>query len=132
MIRVVLDTNIIFSAIFWKGNPHKAVKAGIKGEYCILTSYEIIDELARVLNEVGWQRRNIQRWQKLLLRKSILIQPTKSLEIIKEDPDDNKFLTCAVEGRADYIVTGDKHILKLKRYGRIKVVKVKEFLENLK
>lgn len=129
MIKTVLDTNIIFSAIFWKGNPYKAVKALIRKEYQHITSREILDELIKILREVEWEERSINRWERLILRNSILIKPNISLNVIKEDTEDNKFIECAVSGKADYLITGDKHLLKIKKYQKVEIIKVKEFLE---
>ncbi len=64
----------------------------------------------------------IDSFEEELLRVATLVVPSKKIDIIKEDPDDNKVLECAIEGNVDYIISGDRHLLKLKEYSGIRIV----------
>jgi len=68
----------------------------------------------------------------LILEKSELAVPKRKVNVVKQDPDDNKFIEAALEGEADYIVTQDRHLLKLKEFEGIKIVTPEEFLRILK
>lgn len=72
---------------------------------------------------------DISWWESLILEKSSIVFPQVSLDIVKNDPDDNKFIEAAVEGNAAYIVSQDKDLLLIKEYARIKIVSPSEFLE---
>ena len=63
-----------------------------------------------------------------VVNNSIIVKPTEKLNIVKDDPDDNKIIECAVEGSADYIISQDNHLLNLKEYKGIKIIKPEEFL----
>jgi hypothetical protein len=60
--------------------------------------------------------------------KAEIVRPRKSLNVVQEDPSDNKFLECAIEGKADYLVSGDNHLLKLKEFEKVKIISVTDFL----
>ncbi|MFH1752357.1 MAG: putative toxin-antitoxin system toxin component, PIN family [archaeon] len=131
MIRIVIDTNILISASFWKGNPYKLIELAIKKEIDVFTSIEILEEYAEVI------KRDFKTSEEELIEKINwfmqilkLVEPQTIIQEIKEDPDDNKILEAAVEAKANYIISGDKHLLRLEEFKGIKIVKVKEFLEN--
>ena len=68
----------------------------------------------------------IEEWKNLILKNSVLIAPSTKIDIIKEDPDDNKFLETAVDGKADFIISQDKHLLNLKEYRGVKILRPEE------
>ncbi len=72
-----------------------------------------------------------EQFLEVLLANSVLVEPKENINIIKEDPDDNKFLECAVEACADYIISGDAHLLKLQQFRGIEILSPKEFLSDL-
>ena len=74
----------------------------------------------------------IEWWEDIVLEKSILVIPKRKVNVVKDDPDDNKFIEAALEGKADYIVTQDRHLLNIKEFEGIKMVTPKEFLRILK
>ncbi|MFQ6072670.1 MAG: putative toxin-antitoxin system toxin component, PIN family [Methanosarcinales archaeon] len=131
-MRVVLDTNIKVSAIGWKGNPRKILQLGIDGKITLLESLETLNELQEVLYRDKFdfipsdKKLSILR---ILVELSEIIKPEIKLEVIKDDPDDNKFLECAIAGNANYLISGDKHLLKLKYFRGIKILSAKEFLD---
>jgi len=131
--RVVLDTNILISGIGWSGSPKDVIEAFLKGEFILLISESLLNELERILNYKkfyfipGYLKESLIR---NLLKAAEFVKTKKKLDIIKEDPEDNKVLECALFGKADYIVTGDKHLLKLCKFNNIKILTPIEFLKE--
>lgn len=132
MIRAVLDTNIIISSVFWKGNPYEVVRRGILGEYQLVTSAEILDEVADKLRvKFKFQEESIQELVDILLTHCQIVEPTAKFDVVR-DKSDNKVIECAFDCKADYIVTGDPDLLELKEFRGIKIVTAKEFLEKVR
>lgn len=132
--RVVLDTNILISGIGWSGSPKDVIEAFLKGEFILLISESLLNELERILNYKkfyfipGYLKESLIR---NLLKAAEIVEIKKKLDIVKEDPEDNKVLECALFGKADYIVTGDKHLLKLCKFNNIKILTPIEFLKEI-
>ena len=141
MIRAVLDTNILLSALITKREapPLQLYKAFISQKFLLITSPSILAEVEDVIN-----RENVVKYHKLnpKQREAIIeqllalcyvtlesVKPEKV--IIERDPKDDKFLHAAVEIHAEYIVTGDKDLLDLKEYEEIKIVSPSDFLAVL-
>ncbi|MEK6938617.1 MAG: putative toxin-antitoxin system toxin component, PIN family [Nanoarchaeota archaeon] len=131
-MRVVLDTNVFVSGIHWKGSSEKMLRLWMSGDLELVSSMPIIEEIIRVLAgfKVPLEPEDISWWESLILEKSILVFPTEKIDIVT-DPNDNKFIEAAVEGKAQYIVSQDKHLLVLKQYQRIKILHPDEFLKLL-
>lgn len=129
-MRVVLDTNVFVSGIHWVGDSEKILRGWMLGEFTLVSSLPIIDEIVRVLMafKVPLQPEDISWWENLILEKSSLVFPTKYLNVVKDDPDDDKFIEAAVEGNAIYIVSQDRHLLDIKEYSGIKILHPHEFL----
>ena len=131
--KIVIDTNIYISAIFWDGNPRKVVELGRSGHIWVFTSAEIekeIDEKLRIKFELAEDEA-----EHILLDFSTFTIPvkiTQKIKVIADDPDDDKFIECAVSCGADYIVSGDKHLLGLKAYEGIRVINAANFLSSFK
>jgi len=131
MTKAVLDTNIIISSVFWEGKPYEVVRKGIRGEFNIVISPEILDETAdRLRNKFQLPEEAIQELMDILLTYSQIIQPVSTFDVVR-DKKDNKIIECAFDGQADYIVTGDPDLLILKEFRGIKIVKAGEFLEKI-
>jgi uncharacterized protein len=132
-MRAVLDTNIYVSGIHWTGSSEKILRAWMSGTFRNISSIPIIEEIIRVLMafKVPLESSDISWWEGLILEKSTLVFPSEVIEIIKDDPDDDKFLEAAVEGSARYIVSQDKHILKLVQYRGMKMIHPDEFVKLL-
>ena len=131
-INVVLDTNVFISSIFWTGNPHRIVELALDKTIQVYTSLEILTELERVLkNSFKQDTQFIERQIALILEYALVIQTNQRVEIIKEDQDDNKIIECALAAKADYIISGDHHLFDLKEIFEIRIVKPKEFLEEI-
>lgn len=136
MHRVVIDTNVLISGIIQrKGFPYKVVKSWEDETILLITSPLMIKEAKKVLNYPKIKKKycldeaKIKQTVLNLLKYSILIENPPALDVKKEDPDDNKVLSTAIEGKADYIVSGDSHLLDLKAYKEIKIITAKRFCE---
>jgi len=134
MIKAVLDTNILLSSLFWKGQPRKIVDLAIENKFHAVPSADILEELKCVLEEdfsqVPYDAR--ERILRDILSYSALVIPKKITVKNLRDFQDTKIIACALEAEAEYIVTGDKDLLVLKEYARIKITTAREFLEALK
>lgn len=130
-MRVVLDTNVFVSGIHWSGPCEKILRYWFLNKFELVSSLEIIEELVRILSsfKIPLSNEDINWWRDLIVEKSILIIPEEKIDIVKDDADDNKFVECAVEGNVNYVITQDKHLLKLKEFRGIKIVNSREFLE---
>jgi len=137
MHKVVIDTNQFISGIISKnGASAKLIDAWRKYRYILIMSDDIINEIKRVLEYPHIKKKyNISPSKILslieLIKRESTVVSNFSPDIIKDDPDDNKILGCAIMGNADYIVSGDKHLLKLTKYKNIKIITVNKFLELL-
>jgi len=129
-LKVVLDTNIYISAILFGGDPERIRKLSKEKELEILISEAIIAEIAEVLRKkFNWKSWQISQIIDEIRESATLVIPNQTLSITKGDEDDNRILECAVEGKVQYIVSGDKqHLLPLKEYQGVKILSPAEFL----
>lgn len=130
--RVVLDTNVLVSAFGWEGIPHKIFESAVEGELELIVSYDQLSELRRVLEypKFGFTENQRQRFIMIVLEVATIAEPMEKIDIVKDDPDDNIILECAVAGNAHYIVTGDRHLLGLKEFRGIRILNPREFIES--
>lgn len=131
MIKVVLDTNIFISGIFWEGNfCAKIIDLWREGKIVLVSSIELIKELVKTLRDfkIQMDENMIKSWKELIIKNSIMVELTEKISVIKEDSGDNKFLEAAIAGEVEYIVSQDRHLLNLKEFREIKIVKPEEFL----
>lgn len=137
-MKITVDTNILVSATFWSGDSFKIIERVENKEIELILSKEIIKEYSEVLQykEIQDKIKNKNLEMKYPLEKiqsmAKMIEKTRSIDIIKEDSTDNKFLECAVAGQAAYIISKDKHLLKLKEFENIKIILPEEFLRIIK
>ena len=134
MMKVVFDTNVFISGIFWEGNfCAQIIDLWREGKVTLVSSVEIVEELVKTLRgfKIQMDEENVKEWEQIILENAILVEPSKKLDIVKEDSDDNKFLEAAITGNAGYVITQDKHLLKIKEFQGIKIVKPEQFLEIL-
>lgn len=134
-MRAVIDTNVLISGfINSRSSPAKVVDLWIAGKFEPVVCRGIIEEYSTVLirdkfSVLGSVEERLDALSKLLsLGHVVLVDPQQKLDVIKDDPKDNIFLECAVEGRCKFIVSGDRHLLDLKEYTAIKIVDAREFL----
>jgi len=136
-LRVVLDTNVLISATFWKGSSRKVLDACMKEKIRVVTSLGIIEEFIQTLaRETKFKatEHDITRYRNKILEKSDMIFPKERIQIVKKDVTDNKVLECAVEGNANYVISRDNHLLDIKKYRGIKTItpeRMIRILENL-
>ena len=130
--KVVLDTNIFISSIFWRlGAPHKVVELALDKRIQVFISVDILKELEKVLRrDFEEPEEMILRQLNLILSYATLVKPRIKLSIVKEDEADNRILEAAREAKADYMITGDKRLLALREFKGTKIVAAKEFIEN--
>ena len=130
MIRVVLDTNVYISALMFGGLPGSLLDLALLQSFLPVISPALLDELDEKLRlkfEVSAEDTAIIRAK--LESIAEIVRPDMVLHVIEDDPDDNRVLECAVKGNTDYIVTGDRHLLKLGSYEAIPIVTVRQFLD---
>jgi putative PIN family toxin of toxin-antitoxin system len=129
-VRVVFDTNIFISALVITGSlAEKAILKIIEGEDCLLISRDIIDEVLSVLSsKFGRDREALSHVAVTLSELAEWVRPGRRVKIFRDEPD-NRILECAIYGRADLLVTGDKEILQLKEYKGVKIISLKEYVE---
>ncbi len=130
MTVVVFDTNTLFSAVGWRGNPYRCVELARLGTITGVTCYELLDELAdKLQSKLNFPPELVADTIADFLGFLRLVSIPGKLKFIAADPDDDVVLECAVVGEADYIVSGDKrHLLPIGDYEGIRVVSSAEFL----
>lgn len=128
-VKVVLDTNVFISALFWKGSPYQIFKEVLKGVILNFTSPEILEEIKkRLLDKFQLPFERVKEFLGIIIFNSQIVYPKKRIGLIKKDPSDNKIIECTLEAKASFIISGDKHLLDIRRYKGIKIVSPREFL----
>jgi putative PIN family toxin of toxin-antitoxin system len=130
MIRIVLDTNVIVSALVFGGVPRGVLELAEAGQCELFYSKPIQTEVRRVLAEkFDWPQAMLQAALPVLWGMGTLVVPRTTLNAVPADPDDNRILECAAEARAQAIISGDHHLLDLQNYKSIPIVTPRQFLE---
>ena len=135
-LKLVLDTNVWISGLLWGGKPASLVKAAEDRKVSIFISEEIVAEISQVLVYPKIEKiyRSTLNRQDLVEQVLELVKFTKvanKISVIQEHPSDNKFLECAIAAKADFLVSGDKHLLKVVSYEKISILSVNDFLKLL-
>ena len=131
-MRIVLNTNVFISGIFFTGPPYQILKAWRDGKVQLLVSPSILDEYQRIGVELALQFRDVDLrpfWDLLTIQAEIVLAPTLP-QVIHDDPSNDKFLEAAVAGNASYIISGDKHLPKLSEFQGIQILKPKDFVQR--
>jgi uncharacterized protein len=132
MTRVVADTNIFISALMFGGLPGSFLDLAFLRSFQLVTSPLLLDELDEKLRlKFGLSARDAEQVRAKLEGTALVLTPELALKVIVEDPDDDRVLECAVAGEADYIVSGDRHLLKLGSYQGISIVSAREFMDAI-
>lgn len=132
-MRVVADTNIIVSAIFFAGKPQKFLQEWFRNKFDLVCSEEIYHEYIATIEKIaGKYQEEIKKEIIPVLRDKLIFVKNRFNNKYSRDPDDNKFINCARSADAYYIVTGDKDLLVLQKIDKIKIVTVSEFLKFIK
>jgi putative PIN family toxin of toxin-antitoxin system len=131
--KVVIDTHVFVSGLTFKGKPREVLDLVWRGDIEACISSFILKELEETLKkDFGWNRDQIKHTIEKIKDKTILVHPRNKVSVIKEKDVDNRILECAVEGRVQYLISGDrKHLLPLKEYQRTKILSPAEFLRVL-
>ena len=135
-MKIVLDTNVWLSGIFWDGEASKILEKAEKKDIQIIISEDILSEIINVLNReskfkkyILHLRLSIEDLLRTILSISTLIETKTKLDIIKEDPKDNIILEAAIEGKAEYLISYDNHLLNMIEFRNIKIISPREFLK---
>jgi uncharacterized protein len=128
-LRVVLDSNVIVSGLGWSGPPARIVDAALDGRLELLTSQALLTELRRVLAypKLAKVIDSAEQLVDLVEASSVVVHPVGVLEVV-DDESDNRVLEAAVEGAADYIVSGDAHLLGLGSFQGIPIMAPGQFV----
>ena len=131
-MRVVIDTNLYISALMFGGLPGVLFDLMLAKSFETIVSPVLLDELEEKL----CGKFELSREDAALIRAKItgvatVIEPTETLRVIERDPDDDRVLECAVSGKADVIISGDRDLLDLRQYQGIPVMRVREFLSSV-
>ncbi len=129
-MRLVLDTNVIISALLFDGTPEKLVRGVLGGSHQLVLSPYIISETSRILRiKFKINPKSLELLEQLLAESEIVyFEPF--LDVLSDKPD-NRMLETAIKGTANYIITGDKPLLALKEYKRIQIIGIREYLKIL-
>ena len=130
-MKIVVDTNVFISGIFFSGNPDRILRAIHDGQFDAFCSPDIVSEyhtvfyrmLSKGIGEVD------QKQLDELLEKLTTVDPSTSIQVCR-DPDDDKFIECAVEAKALYIVGGDKDLLSVEEYDGVEIITAADFCER--
>ena len=128
--KVVLDTNILISAIIFGGKPRDILQLVLHKRIIAVTSPSLITELGEVLiKKFDFLPERVQLIVKKLKRNFKVVNPSVGIHILKDEPD-NRVLEAAIESNCDYIITGDKELLKLRLYKNIRIVNADKFVNT--
>ena len=133
--KIVIDTNIFISSVLFKGRADKLVELWKKSEFVFLISKDVLEEYIQVLS---YPKFSLTKEEiKYIIEETLLpfvkiVKVSSCIEIIKDDISDNKFISLAIDGKADFIVSGDKHLLGLNKVDDIKIIPLKKFLSFIK
>ncbi|MFH1953992.1 MAG: putative toxin-antitoxin system toxin component, PIN family [Pseudomonadota bacterium] len=134
-MKIVVDANLFASALIKpKSNPGRILDLVKQNQVELILSPAIIREIKRILLYPKLQKYHRKTAQEIdayfedILMFSWIVEAKETVNLIKADPSDNKYLACADEGEADYIISGDHHLLDIETYRGIKILKAKSFL----
>lgn len=133
MLRVVVDTNVLVSATIVQGKQFEILKLAKLGKIRLTISPEIIKEFEEVISRERFgfsKEQSISNATKQILEIAEIVIPQHKVNIVKDDPDDNIVVECAIESNADIIISGDAHLLELKRYKNIQIINATEFFKT--
>ena len=130
-MRVVADTNVLISALLFGGLPEQILLAGLRGEIQLLTSIPLLEELENVLmRKFRFDPKFAKDSCDFIRDVAERVEVISHLNVIKNPEGDNRLLECAVDGKADFVVSGDtKHILPLREYEGIKILSPSDFVK---
>jgi len=131
-VRIVLDTNVFISGVFFSGPPYQILKTWRDGKVQLVISQEILEEYQRVGETLADQFPGVDLGpilEILTVKAKLTLSPSLP-EPVSDDPDDDKFLACALASKAKLIVSGDKHLLNVSGYRGIDIIKPRQFVDD--
>ncbi|MBW2038244.1 MAG: putative toxin-antitoxin system toxin component, PIN family [Deltaproteobacteria bacterium] len=131
-MKVILDTNVFISGVFFTGPPYQILKAWREGEVKLVVSQEILEEYLRVGETLAAQFSGVELapiLELLTVEAELTLAPSLP-EPVCVDPDDDKFLACALASKTKLIISGDKQLLKVSGYRGIEVVRPRKFVDD--
>jgi putative PIN family toxin of toxin-antitoxin system len=135
MLKVVLDTNVLVSALIKSGKPRTLVFKLLGGKVQLILSRNILDEFVEATDDYEIRRyvdeKDVMLFLKFLATFGKIVVVKSKFKVVKQDPDDDIILRTAYDGKADYIVTGDNHLLSLGEFRGIKIVTLDEMSKML-
>lgn len=136
MLKIVADTNVLVSALIRTGKPRQLILRIDGATVRLLSSNALMDELTSVLAEKEIVKyaslREVERFLRYVGSRTTMIRVRSRFTVVKEDPSDDLILNTAYSGKANYIVSGDRHLLSLREFKRMKIVTIGAMLEILK
>lgn len=130
-MKIVIDTNVVVSALFFGGKPQRLLHNAISGVFEVVVSKEIIEEyielIERISDKYSGRKENFSLNEFISICR--LVAPTRKIGVCR-DRDDNKFLECAAEAKCLYVVSGDNDLLALERFEDIEIITVTEFFDR--
>ena len=133
MIKLAVDTNTLISSLGWKDSkPRKVVDGCLSEKWILVESIALLKEFLKVIQRPKFNfisEDDKKEFIVNLINVCEVVEPKKKVNVIKEDPEDNMVLECALEGRVDYLISGDEHLLKLKEHEGIKILSASDFLK---
>ena len=131
-MKVILDTNVFVSGVFFSGPPYRILEAWRDGKIQLVMSREILDEYRRVGESLAEQFPNVelQPMLKLITTNAELFSVQNLPEPVCKDPDDDKFLACALASKCKVIISGDKNLLKVYGFHGIRVIRPRDFVDE--
>jgi putative PIN family toxin of toxin-antitoxin system len=131
-MRITVDTNVLISALGWNGAEAAVIEMVLDSSLELCLSAQILSEFYRVVKypKFGFTDREIDGFIGRLLPYVVFISPEQTINIVTADPEDNKIIECAIAGKSNYIISGDKHLLQLCEYEGIKILRASEFLRT--
>jgi hypothetical protein len=133
MLKVTLDTNVLISALITNGKSRALFYDLVKGKATLVVSEGILEEFVTVTNDPRIRRyvteKDVKRFLRVISNIAEVIKVKSKLRVIKEDPDDDIILETAFDGNVDNIVTGDEHLLKLKKFKGINIITVNDMIK---
>ncbi len=131
MLRVTADSNIYISSLLSRrGSPFALLELARAGKLRLAVSNAILNEVAEVLErKFDWPPDDIAEVRRQIERFAQKVRPAVTLDVVKEDPDDNHILECAISAGSDFVVSGDKDLLRLGRYDSIRILNPSDFLD---